>query len=46
MRRLKRAEHRAANRASIEDIDGLLDAWRVAEPVEISLLWRPHLADR
>ena len=43
---LKRAEHRAASGASIEDIDGLLDALaRIAEPVEISYLWRPHLAD-
>ena len=43
---LKRAEHRAASGASIEDIDRLLDALaRIAEPVEISYLWRPHLAD-
>ena len=43
---LKRAEHRAASGASIEDVDGLLDGLaRVAEPVEISYLWRPHLAD-
>jgi len=28
------------------DVDGLLDALaRIAEPVEISCLWRPHLAD-
>jgi putative PIN family toxin of toxin-antitoxin system len=43
---LKRPEHRAASGASIEDIEGLLDGLaRVAEPVEISYLWRPHLAD-
>jgi hypothetical protein len=43
---LKRAEHRAASGASIEDVDVLLDGLaRVAEPVEISYLWRPHLAD-
>ena len=43
---LKRAEHRAASGASIEDVDGMLDALvRIAEPVEISYLWRPHLAD-
>jgi putative PIN family toxin of toxin-antitoxin system len=43
---LKRDEHRAARGASIEDVDGLLDALaRIAEPVEISYLWRPHLAD-
>jgi putative PIN family toxin of toxin-antitoxin system len=43
---LKRDEHRAASGASVEDIDGLLDALaRIAEPVEISYLWRPHLAD-
>jgi predicted nucleic acid-binding protein len=32
---LKRIEHRAASGASA----------RIAEPVEISYLWRPHLAD-
>jgi putative PIN family toxin of toxin-antitoxin system len=43
---LKRVEHRTASGASIEDVDGLLDALaRIAEPVEISYLWRPHLAD-
>ena len=43
---LKRAEHRARSGASIEDVDGLLDALaQLAEPVEISYLWRPHLAD-
>ena len=43
---LKRAEHRAASGASVEDIDGLLDALaHIAEPVEASYLWRPHLAD-
>jgi putative PIN family toxin of toxin-antitoxin system len=43
---LKREEHRAASGASIQDVDGLLDALaRIAEPVEISYLWRPHLAD-
>jgi putative PIN family toxin of toxin-antitoxin system len=43
---LKRSEHRAASGASIEDVDGLLDALaRIAEPVEISYLWRPHLTD-
>jgi putative PIN family toxin of toxin-antitoxin system len=43
---LKRLEHRAASGASIEDVDGVLDALaRIAEPVEISYLWRPHLAD-
>jgi putative PIN family toxin of toxin-antitoxin system len=43
---LKREEHRAASGAAIEDVDGLLDALaRIAEPVEISYLWRPHLAD-
>jgi hypothetical protein len=43
---LKPEEHRAASGASIEDVDGVLDALaRIAEPVEISYLWRPHLAD-
>src|SRR4051794_31440773 len=43
---LKRAEHRAARGASIDDIDGLLDGFaRLAEPVEVSYLWRPLLAD-
>jgi putative PIN family toxin of toxin-antitoxin system len=43
---LKRPEHRAASGASIEDIDGMLDGLaRIAEPIEISYLWRPHLAD-
>jgi putative PIN family toxin of toxin-antitoxin system len=43
---LKRIEHRAASGASVEDVDGLLDGLaRIAEPVEISYLWRPHLAD-
>ena len=43
---LKRDEHRAASGASIEEVDGLLDALaRIGEPVEISYLWRPHLAD-
>jgi putative PIN family toxin of toxin-antitoxin system len=43
---LKGDEHRLASGASIEDIDGLLDALaRIADPVQISYLWRPHLAD-
>jgi putative PIN family toxin of toxin-antitoxin system len=43
---LKRDEQRAASGASIDDIDALLDALaRIAEPVEISYLWRPQLAD-
>jgi len=43
---LKRDEHRARSGASIEDVDGLLDALaQLAEPVEINYLWRPHLAD-
>jgi putative PIN family toxin of toxin-antitoxin system len=43
---LKRDEQRAASGASIEDVDGLLDALAgIAEPVEISYLWRPHLTD-
>jgi putative PIN family toxin of toxin-antitoxin system len=43
---LKREEYRAASGTSIEDVDGILDALaRIAEPVEISYLWRPHLAD-
>jgi putative PIN family toxin of toxin-antitoxin system len=43
---LKRTEHRAASGASIDDVDGLLDALaQIALPVEISYLWRPRLAD-
>ena len=43
---LKRGEQRAASGASIDDIDAILDALaRIAQPVEISYLWRPQLAD-
>ena len=43
---LKREEQRAASGASVDDIDAILDALaRIAEPVEISYLWRPQLAD-
>lgn len=43
---LKRDEQRAASGASVDDIDAILDALaRIAEPVEISYLWRPQLAD-
>lgn len=43
---LKREEHRAASGASKDDVDTLLDALaRIAEPVRVSYLWRPMLAD-
>jgi putative PIN family toxin of toxin-antitoxin system len=43
---LTRDEQRAVSGPSIDDIDALLDALaRIAEPVQISYLWRPQLAD-
>jgi predicted nucleic acid-binding protein len=43
---LKRLEHLAAAGITAEDVDVLLDAVaRVAEPIQISYLWRPLLSD-
>jgi len=43
---LTRAEHLAAARISAADVEILLDAIAlVAEPIRISYLWRPVLAD-
>jgi putative PIN family toxin of toxin-antitoxin system len=43
---MRRPEHLAASRLSVEEVEELLDAVAaVAEPVRLAFLWRPILSD-
>lgn len=43
---MKRAEHLAASRLSVSDIEALLDALvDIADPVDLAFQWRPMLTD-